>query len=314
MSDSSAKSRPARSGRFATRLLVVAVVAVLTATALLAGRASLNRAERSADGGDTRGGPTATAAPDAPAAGPAASSAVPSAPVTPGADRAVGNRAAAGVAARVASRPVSVRYTFDGGAGRPVVDTTGRYPLLAAVGAGGVVGFRRRDGGWAVTLRGRCSAEPANCPRSILEGVRADELNPGTRPVRLGASVRMTPADTSEGANVVQKGYSVGGGTQIKLQVDGRAGRPSCVVAGATRIHRVIAPVRIADGDWHQLTCVRSGATLTIMVDGVARGSVSVPARLSIVNPEPLRVGGKGVNPGNDQYSGQLDDVFLIIS
>ncbi len=53
---------------------------------------------------------------------------------------------------------------------------------------------------------------------------------------------------------------------------------------------------------------------LTIIVDGVDRKSVAVPATLSIADAEPLRVGGKGVNKGNDQYAGDIDDVFLTIS
>ncbi|HEX8630642.1 MAG TPA: LamG-like jellyroll fold domain-containing protein, partial [Catenuloplanes sp.] len=217
-------------------------------------------------------------------------------------------------AARVAAAPISVRYTFDGGPGRPILDTDGGHPLRVAVEAGGAVAFVGRDAGQAVGFPPPCAGAPASCPRSILEGVRDDELNPGTRPVRFGATVRMTRADTSDGANVVQKGYSVGGGTQFKLQVDGAAGRPSCVVASAGTIYRTVAPVRVADGEWHQLTCARTGSALTITVDGVVKGSIEVPPELSIVTPEPLRVGGKGANAGNDQYSGRIDDVFLTIT
>jgi hypothetical protein len=35
---------------------------------------------------------------------------------------------------------------------------------------------------------------------------------------------------------------------------------------------------------------------------------------LSIANAEPLRVGGKGPNKGNDQYAGEIDNVFLSIA
>jgi len=38
-----------------------------------------------------------------------------------------------------------------------------------------------------------------------------------------------------------------------------------------------------------------------------------VPPTLSIANAEPLRVGGKGATSGNDQYAGQIDNVFLTI-
>ena len=70
----------------------------------------------------------------------------------------------------------------------------------------------------------------------------------------------------------------------------------------------------VADGTWHDLTCARTPKRLTIIVDGVERASVPVPANLSIANAEPLRIGGKGPNKGNDQYAGQIDNVFLAIS
>ena len=64
---------------------------------------------------------------------------------------------------------------------------------------------------------------------------------------------------------------------------------------------------------WHDLTCSRTPNRLPIIVDGVERASVPVPPSLSIANAEPLRVGGKGANKGNDQYAGQIDNVFLAI-
>jgi hypothetical protein len=202
---------------------------------------------------------------------------------------------------------LSVRYTFDGWFTGSVPDSAGRYPLRAR----GVVGFAERGGGWAARFPGRCDG--AGCPRAILESGPAPELNPGTRAVRYGASVLMTAADTGDGANVVQKGFSTGGVTQLKLQVDGRAGHPSCVLASTTTIYRVVAPVSVSDGRWHALACARSGSTLSISVDAVPRGSVHVPPDVSIVNSEPLRIGGKNVSVDNDQYAGLLDDVFVAI-
>ncbi|GAB7041409.1 hypothetical protein JCM9533A_52590 [Catenuloplanes niger JCM 9533] len=216
--------------------------------------------------------------------------------------------------ARVAPRPVTVRYTFDGGAGRQFLDVTGRYGMRARTAAGGALRLTRHGGGWAATFPARCTALPQNCPRAILEGGDPVTLNPGTRRLRYGASVLMRPTDTADGANVVQKGFSVGGGTQYKLQVDGLDGRPSCVVASPARIYRVVAPVRVADGRWHAVGCVRNGGALSINVDGVARGTTKLPARLSIANTEPLRIGGKSVTANNDQYAGQVDDVYVTIN
>jgi hypothetical protein len=202
----------------------------------------------------------------------------------------------------------SARYTFDGWYAGSVLDTEGRFPLYAK----GAMAFTPRDGGWAARYPARC--DKPHCPRAILESdPSVEEFNPGTRSMRYGASVLMTAADTGDGANVVQKGYSTGGVTQLKLQVDGRAGHPSCVVASKTQIYRVIAPVTVADGRWHALACTRTSTNLSISVDGAPRGRVPVPADVSIVNSEPLRIGGKNLSSNNDQYAGLLDDVFLVI-
>jgi hypothetical protein len=127
--------------------------------------------------------------------------------------------------------------------------------------------------------------------------------------------VLMTHADLADGANVMQKGYSVGGVSQFKLQVDHRQGHPSCVTAGNhARIYRAEPSLDVADGMWHDLKCTRTADRLTLSVDGVDCASVAVPPGLSIANAEPLRVGGKGPNRGNDQFAGEIDNVFVIIS
>jgi hypothetical protein len=86
------------------------------------------------------------------------------------------------------------------------------------------------------------------------------------------------------------------------------------VIASRARIYRAEPPIDVADGTWHDLTCFRTENRLAILVDGVERASVPVPPGLSIANAEPLRVGGKGANKDNDQYAGQIDNVFLSIS
>ena len=228
----------------------------------------------------------------------------------PAATRADG---AGGSAAGIATTPISVRYTFDGGLGQAIADVDGRFPLRPVSQNDGTLAFVPRDGGLALQFPARCTAAEELCPRAILEGVRVDALNPGTRPLRYGASVLMTRDDLADGANVMQKGYSVGGISQFKLQVDHLAGHPSCVIASKNKIFKAEPRIDIADGVWHQLSCTRSGSRLTIAIDGVDQDSVYVPPALSIANAEPLRVGGKGANARNDQYAGQIDDVHLTI-
>jgi hypothetical protein len=214
----------------------------------------------------------------------------------------------------IADAPVTISYTFDRGVDQPITDTHGGHELHPLGQNGGALRLVPQGGGLAVEYPDRCTLQrERDCPRAILEGERDDALNPGARPVRYGASILMTHADLADGANVMQKGYSVGGVSQFKLQVDHRQGHPSCVIASRARIYRAEPPIDVADGAWHDLTCARSANRLVMIVDGVSLASVPVPPSLSIANAEPLRVGGKGANRGNDQFAGRLDNVFLSI-
>jgi hypothetical protein len=216
----------------------------------------------------------------------------------------------------VATVPIALRYTFDAGVTRPITSITGGYPLHALTQNGGTVSLVPQGTGLALSYPQRCQARhERDCPRAILEGDRDDNLNPGRRPLAYGASVMMTHSDLADGANIFQKGYSVGRVSQFKLQVDHRLGHPSCVIAGpSARIYRAEPRLDVADGAWHNLVCVRTDTSLTIVVDGLPRATVPVPARVSIANTEPLRVGGKGPGNGNDQFAGMIDNVFMTIS
>jgi hypothetical protein len=81
-------------------------------------------------------------------------------------------------------------------------------------------------GGPAVRFPQQCEHYGAeSCVRAIPQSGPAEFLNPGQGAFTYGASVLVTPDETSKGANVIQKGFSVGD-SQFKLQVDGAAGHP----------------------------------------------------------------------------------------
>jgi hypothetical protein len=165
--------------------------------------------------------------------------------------------------------------------------------------------------GTGVQFPRKCAG--SGCPKAILQTPHRTDLNPGTRPLSYGASVRLARSQTTAGQNVVQKGYSASG-SQYKLQIDGSAGRPSCVLVGTrTGIKLVRSSVSVADGIWHTVQCHRIGTAFRILVDGVVRGLMTVPASLSVLNGRPLSIGGKGVYPDNDQFQGHLDDVYVRI-
>ncbi|WP_250002451.1 LamG-like jellyroll fold domain-containing protein [Actinoplanes sp. M2I2] len=205
----------------------------------------------------------------------------------------------------------AVRYTFDGPA--PLADVSGHGHHLSPVSRnGGAFKLVAHKGGKALAFPPPCRDEP--CPRIALRAGSTTELNPGRRPLRYGASVRLAADQTTKGENVMQKGYSVRG-SQYKLQIDGLAGRPSCVLVDdrRTAIHAAISSSGVADDRWHRLECRRSGARLSILVDGVVRGRATLPADLSVSNGLPFSIGGKGSYADNDQFQGLLDEVWVGI-
>ncbi|MET0419747.1 MAG: LamG-like jellyroll fold domain-containing protein [Actinoplanes sp.] len=205
----------------------------------------------------------------------------------------------------------ALHYTFDGDT--PLADVSGHGHDLTPVSRnGGAFSTVAHGAGSALAFPPPCDAEP--CPRIALRAPTTAGLNPGRRPIRYGASVRLSPDETTKGENVLQKGYSASG-SQYKLQIDGAAGRPSCVLVGdqGPEIHLAASSVGVADDRWHTLECRRSASTLTILVDGVQRGATTIPAALSIRNRLPFSVGGKGSFTDNDQFQGILDEVWLEI-
>ncbi|MET7417926.1 LamG-like jellyroll fold domain-containing protein [Dactylosporangium sp. NPDC005555] len=215
-------------------------------------------------------------------------------------------------AAAAAHRATGIRYSFDSGIIGPVLDGAGRLPLRVRK-AGGDLSTVPHNGGLAVRFPQPCEHYGAeSCARAILQSGPAEFLNPGQGAFTYGASVLVAPDETSKGANVLQKGFSVGG-SQFKLQVDGAAGRPSCVIVGTSgpTIYVALASLTVADGRWHQIECSRSDALLTVAVDGRIKGRSPIPSSLSIVNPDPLCIGGKGTSANNDQFIGAIDDVFV---
>jgi hypothetical protein len=195
--------------------------------------------------------------------------------------------------------------TFDDGSGN------GHLLKTLAVN-GGVLRTVRHGNGQGISFPPKCTG--ASCARVVLQATDVPDLNPGTRNLRYGARVLLSPAETSSGENVLQKGYATAGG-QYKLQVDGISGKPSCVMSGKTdpAIHVAKSQTSVADGDWHTVECRRTGTELTVLVDDQAGGSATVPATLEVLTAQPLSIGGKGTGVNNDQFHGSLDDVWISV-
>jgi hypothetical protein len=203
------------------------------------------------------------------------------------------------------------RYGFDGAGSAAWADESGRgHPLTPVLGNSARVVRVPHGAGRAVRFPPRCRRNP--CPRLVLRARSSPALNPGARDLRYGATVRLAPDRTSNGQNVLQKGYSTEG-SQYKLQIDGRWGHPSCVLVAGVAIHLAVARVTVADGRWHRLECRRESVRLSVLVDGVTQGATRIPASLSVVNNRPLSLGGKSAHGDNDQFQGDLDDVWIAI-
>ncbi|MET0425474.1 MAG: LamG-like jellyroll fold domain-containing protein [Actinoplanes sp.] len=206
------------------------------------------------------------------------------------------------------------RYAFNGRSGA-IIDESGRGHTLTIIsGHGGTVRRVAHGQGMALAFPGHCRPKVKVCPHVALQTPTTADLNPGVRNLAYGADVLLDRKQTSKGQNVVQKGYSTGG-SQWKLQIDGRAGRPSCVLVGdkSPAIRVATSPVTVADGRWHTVHCRRIGTAFAVYVDGVIRSRIVVPADLSVGNNRPLSIGGKGAYRDNDQFNGALDNVWVQV-
>ncbi|MFG1604633.1 LamG-like jellyroll fold domain-containing protein [Actinoplanes sp. NPDC049265] len=230
-----------------------------------------------------------------PEAGPVAPSSGPAAPAQP-------------------ASPYVASYNFDTTVADGTFDDgSGRKHLLHAIARdGGVVRMVPHGNGQALAFPAKCGGTA--CPKLALQSADTPDLNPGTGPLSYGAAIRLSPQETGAGENILQKGYSTGGG-QYKLQADGASGKPSCAMSDKAGGAVLIARSResIANAQWHTLECRRSGATLSIVVDGVVKTSTAIPATLSVITAQPLSLGGKGVGADNDQFHGELDDVWVKV-
>ncbi|WP_232050482.1 LamG-like jellyroll fold domain-containing protein [Actinoplanes sp. OR16] len=204
------------------------------------------------------------------------------------------------------------RYDFNG-LPTSIVDESGNGHNLRILSVGGgAVRPVAHGPGTALAFPGRCTEDV--CPHVVLQSSTSADLNPGTRDIAFGADVLLAPGQTSPGQNVLQKGYSRAN-SQYKLQIDGTAGRPSCVLVDERRptIRIARSTVSTADGRWHRLRCQRTGGRLEIYVDDVRHAWTNVPETLSVSNDRPLSIGSKGAYRDNDQFNGVLDNVWVEI-
>jgi len=260
--------------------------------------------------------PAVTAAPAAPggAAAAAAAAAAGAAPATSASPAANAQPAASAAPAAGPAPALVARYNFDGGAvGGHVADTSGRGTALTIRAADqGVIRFEGApEGGRYIAFPDICPTSTTACPRALLEAPDDADLNPGTHYFRWSARVHVLKTQVKGSANIMQKGVATTG-SQWKMQIGATQGRAQCVVVGvgSPTAYLVRSSGTVADGLWHKIFCERSGSTLSVYVDGVVKGTTTIPATLSISNTLPMRIGGANFNTHSAMYHGLLDDVY----
>lgn len=212
------------------------------------------------------------------------------------------------------------RYSFDKGISSSgvVVENTGRGTALTvrALAGGKVSAIAAKSGGRYVGFPEPCDADadPADCPRAILQGTDDADLDPGTHQFRYGATILISQSKLKNSSNVMQKGV-VSTDSQWKLQIGASVGRAQCVVVGRgepTKAYIARSAVTVADNHWHKVMCMRTSTGLYVFVDGKRSGQVSVPSSVSISNNMPLRIGGPNLAVTSDSYNGFLDEAFVV--
>lgn len=208
------------------------------------------------------------------------------------------------------------RFNFDQGeslrSGTRVADVTGQhhYGVVRTSGRGHLSVEKGVHGKAA----GYHPRRACRCGKAIIQIKRNVHLNPFRHPFTFGASVQVRPRQAKPGRdpNIVQKGLYSQRGTQWKLQLVGA--NPDCVFNGSKGVVTVLSPAAIDDGSWHRLACTRVRNVYTLKVDGVVQGTGT--GRIGrIANSASVTVGGRalGHSASNDQYHGNLDNVYLKV-
>lgn len=144
----------------------------------------------------------------------------------------------------------------------------------------------------------------------------SSSLNPGAQDFSYTAAVRLTVVPgVGDTYDVLRKGISSTTGGEYKMEVANVKGaaRARCLAKDAAgHVAKVTHSKSLADGQWHVITCSRSGNAWSTTVDGVVKsGIVSLG---SVSNSKVLTIGSKnGGKTGGDFYRGDLDEAAVSI-
>ena len=146
-------------------------------------------------------------------------------------------------------------------------------------------------------------------------------LDPGSADFSYGVTLKMAAGPvTGETYDVLRKGLTTTTGGDYKLEISNSNGLAvaRCIVKDAQKVAAIIraGSVDLADNQWHDVTCSRSGNSVTITIDGTKRGTKTVSVLGTVSNAADLAVGAKaeGTAPtGFDWFLGLIDDAWVRI-
>jgi Concanavalin A-like lectin/glucanases superfamily len=141
--------------------------------------------------------------------------------------------------------------------------------------------------------------------------VTDSRLNPGTRDFAITLRMKWT----NSFGNIIQKGQSGTPGGYFKLQAPG--GVVQCLFRGSLGNGGVGSGRTLNDGAWHVITCTRTAAAVTMVVDGVQVATLK-HATGNISNTKPLSIAGKlacdQIKVTCDYWVGEMDYVVIQTS
>jgi Concanavalin A-like lectin/glucanases superfamily len=122
--------------------------------------------------------------------------------------------------------------------------------------------------------------------------------------------LKPAPSDAPEHVvSILEKGDG-SGGYPYALRYQSRAGN---VVAarsdGSTAPVSLLSTIAINDGNFHHVALVKAGATLSLLIDGIAAATASDTTGSGARNSAPLHLASRGGT--DDHFKGQIDEVRI---
>ena len=147
-------------------------------------------------------------------------------------------------------------------------------------------------------------------PKSAVLVPDAPDLVPGTANITVSYWVNLTTPPARADYDIFVKGQSTSksGGGEIKIEVQ-PGGQASCGFWGALGGKQLLAGPNVIDGNWHQVTCQRTGNQIVQTVDGVSASTTKATGAITVT--DPVRLGSH--ENGGDWYKGLLDEVAYSI-